>query len=375
MVQPPLVDRGCLRQAMCHRDADPRNFGDLIWREGPILADGNTTISIFIIGPMGSSQSEDDSVPRHPQIVRIRNAIRLIIEEFRDAPETDTSGLFVDIQDPERRMGGDVTDNVFSQIDTADLGIADISDRSPSVIYEYGLMHALGIPVIVLDKEGQTPPFYWRNQQLVRVPTFDVDVLIDNLREPLRNFIFRRGDADHEQNPITRFYGTALVDMAASTGLATGQFYNFIRYLLMDGSVLTYTDLEELVIVRPSSIQQASDTNAKVRHALPDIRQDEFRTSLHPRGKIFFERVGRFIYDYPTPLEALTISPRYRRVLELIQRGEDPEDSPLIRKIEDRMIDTYFRTLRQLSIREAGTNPRKLKFMTAEEFIDAATSS
>lgn len=338
------------------------------------MANGNTTISMFIIGPMGQQQDDVASEIRHPQIVRIRNAIRVITEEFKEAPEFNTDGLRFEIEDPERRLGGDVTDNVFSKIDTADLGIADISSRSPSVIYEYALMHSLGIPVIVLDKKGQEPPFYWRNQQLIQVTDFTVDALIEHLREPLRNFVFRRGEANFEQNPISKFYGTALVDAAASTGLATGQFYNFVRYIIQDGSVLTRTELEDLVIVRPTSVYQAGDTNERVRRELPEIKKDEYETGLHPRGRLIFDRVGKHIYDFPTPLEALTISHRYRRVLELIQAGSDPETSPLIIKLEEQMIDAYFRTLRQLAIREAGTNPRKLKFMTADEFIDMVKS-
>jgi nucleoside 2-deoxyribosyltransferase len=44
--------------------------------------------------------------------------------------------------------GNHIPEDVFSAIDLSDLVVADISHRSPNVMYELAFAHALGIPTI-----------------------------------------------------------------------------------------------------------------------------------------------------------------------------------------------------------------------------------
>ncbi|PKM66197.1 MAG: hypothetical protein CVU95_12765 [Firmicutes bacterium HGW-Firmicutes-2] len=52
-----------------------------------------------------------------------------------------------------------ILDRVYNQINTADIIIADLSDRNPNVFYEVGYAHALGKKVILLTKRAEDIPF------------------------------------------------------------------------------------------------------------------------------------------------------------------------------------------------------------------------
>lgn len=320
---------------------------------------GQDTVRVFISAPAGSEYEFE--------ISNVENGIKDALQNMHD--------LNVEVLGAQRLEGMNITRTLFHNIDSADIGVAVFLPPSTSVSYEVALMHSLGIPVISVGREGAEPPFYWKDQLHVAIDDFNLNEVSNKLGDIIYELATNDPTSRGWSNPISQFYGANLIDANAAPGLAVGQFYNFLRYILMDGSVLSSTELEQLVVIQPRSIHSAYDDFSRIRYSMPEIQRDEFITSLHPRGRIVFERVGSYIIDVPTPLQALAISPRYRRVLELMQMGEDPENSPLIQRAEGRMMNSYFSTLRQLAITEAGTNPEKLRFMSVDEFMEAARNS
>ena len=67
---------------------------------------------------------------------------------------------------------------MFSKLDTADLVIFNITPRidetntSPNVFYELGLVHALGLPYLIVVQEGNEVPFYLKSTRYYEVKDF-----------------------------------------------------------------------------------------------------------------------------------------------------------------------------------------------------------
>ena len=95
---------------------------------------------IFIIGPMSDATGKPLE-----NTYNIKAALEGI---FRD----HGGPIEIKLDIPEELYGSDIPRDVFTAIDLSDLVIADISHRSPSVMYELAFAHALGIPTMLIDK-------------------------------------------------------------------------------------------------------------------------------------------------------------------------------------------------------------------------------
>jgi hypothetical protein len=91
---------------------------------------------IFIIGPM----SDDSGLPLD-NIRHIKAALETIFQGRGD----------IQIDIPQEQYTPNIPMTVFSAIDFSDLVIADISHRSPNVMYELAFADALGIPTMLIE--------------------------------------------------------------------------------------------------------------------------------------------------------------------------------------------------------------------------------
>ena len=125
-------------------------------------------------------------------------------------------------------------------------------------------------------------------------------------------------------NPITRhFSGVDLVNVAAATGIATANFYNFTKWVLREGGVFRRNpELEDIVLIRPRRILDVDRVIGMLQREFKQPRQHPDGTPVldrdgnpiedipemvvhhegHPRGKYFVRRVGNHLLDYPTPI-------------------------------------------------------------------------
>jgi hypothetical protein len=180
------------------------------------------TMRIFIIGPMPAKGKSSQN------ILDIKKAIDKILAELkvRDCEVTI----------PQEQYGDDIPSDVFHAIDVSDLVIADISTRSPSVMYELAFAHALGIPTVLIDDrenhDGRAVPakpstFYLKHARLLLLDSRSEDVLEECLRRVIENA--RKGASVHyAQNPLTIFYDVPLADVSAVAGIAAGYVENFL---------------------------------------------------------------------------------------------------------------------------------------------------
>jgi hypothetical protein len=99
---------------------------------------------IFIIGPMSDGGRPIENTHN------IKTALEGIVRDH------DIRDIQLDI--PQELYGPNIPRAVFSAIDLSDLVIADISSRSPNVLYELAFAHALGINTMLIDIDDVSSP-------------------------------------------------------------------------------------------------------------------------------------------------------------------------------------------------------------------------
>ena len=320
--------------------------------------------------------------------------LKQAVEICRDKLRAEFDHLNILIHDPRVDEFGSIPDTVFSQINFAELGILDLSAESPSVMYELTLLHALGTPVIPVHMKHRVDqgklPFYLRHDYCCIVDDFRVqtlaDALLPNLRSAMNLEILA---ADRQNNPITKFYGMPLVDVSASTGLATGYFHNFISDVIKQkNSVFSRVDdLKKMVILLPSRFDEVGGMSDQLKVKLQKIglepekvhKEDGtiYEDADHIRGPMILFKAGNYLWDVPAPLRAQISSPLFAKVSKLIAKSRGPNAAHaelLANRIQTQMIERFFAVLEELARTSVTSDPNRLAFMTIDQFTELLQS-
>lgn len=363
---------------------------------------------IFVGGAMGAFALDGAQLKLGEQLKNLAAAVRQIaksinIELRNDVPWLDHD--YVVVNDPLSPKSGEIRRHVFKMIDSADLGILDMTGTetviaptddlpaggivyrpSPNVIYEMAFLHGLGVPTIPVVLKGRDPaPFYFNQTAWTHVGDFDVDTLVASLSEQIRDLVVNNIDGNARSNPISEYYnGISLVDISSTTGLATGYFYNFIAkafpvgnliFNRLDTSKVDGRNIDKFVAIKPDSIEQSQTLRSRLLERLEKLGKKSISLFELPEKMIGTRAmsvnvVDNYIVDILTPLESMAVSERYVRVTEII-----PSRSALARsagelrvqKFDQQIIDGFEETVRKLS-RKPGIDPRHLNFVTLEQF-------
>lgn len=275
-------------------------------------------LNILILGPMGENAEDSGQ--------NIGEAIRQILGEqnVNDIlSRNNVTSSHVHI--PDNFNNSLIIDGVLEQLDTADLVIVNITPKegidgtaSPNAFYELGLVHALGIPYILLAKEGSEKVFYTGATRTYTTPDFSIETLKKLLLPLISKFINPEDNTDFSINEVTKYYGgMPIVDISAAVGLATGYYYNFVSRLLREGSfIMQYPELiKHVVIVRPDNVlgsyeQDIAELRARLRAAGLDFQNIKLEDRNDGRNTIWFEHVNGIVVDIPRTIYPLQISPR-----------------------------------------------------------------
>lgn len=278
---------------------------------------------IFIIGPMGEDKDnpEEESTPISKHV----GNIKLALQSIRD--DVAPSGEIIDIYAPTDGMS-DIEAYVFNRIDSADLAIADITARSPSVMYELSFFHALGTPIIILDdkeRKKEDIPFYLKGANILRIKDFEVETLSEALRLRLLAFFNENNDQDFSENPIRKFYSAPLVEAAGASAVGRGYYWNLIDPVINAGFGViashTNENLGKLKIVKPSEnfvinedLKRYGEIAARWNNG-ESLEEHEWNINYAGRSRgVKAYKIGNNIYDYPRTIGSLERSPRLRRV-------------------------------------------------------------
>lgn len=325
---------------------------------------------VFIIGPMSDGGRPIENTHN------IKEALEGI---FRDR------GDIIDVQldIPQELYGSNIPRDVFSAIDLSDLVVADISHRSPNVMYELAFAHALGISTMLIDIEDVLSPglplaskksiFYLRHDRIIQPSSGSRE----DIRVALEPLIHSWLNGEHElpTNPLTEFYDVPIVDISAVAGIVLGYAENFVSPLMTaihreivqthDGKSVGIPTA--IVIVVPESLEHLNETEGAVRRELEASFGDAgsvcqkliASTSMGPRTVPFYV-AGAFV-DVPRTLISLRRSRRVQRLHRL--------NNAAWRTMERKLIDAFRINLKKVAEGSDDISERRLHIVELPELV------
>lgn len=119
----------------------------------------------FVISPIGQ---ENSTIRNHANDV-----LRFIIE-----PAMQKYGIEA-VRSDHIYEAGDISDQMFREIFTADICIAILTDLNPNVFYELAVAQCAARPLIILMEVGQTLPFDIKDLRIIYYDTSSISRLVD----------------------------------------------------------------------------------------------------------------------------------------------------------------------------------------------------
>lgn len=274
------------------------------------------SFNVFVIGPMGADKEKpsESGTPISQHMANIAASLRAIMPRYVKPPS------IWEVFSPLEGVT-DITEYVFTRIDDADLAVADITSRSPSVMYELAYFHALGTPIIVLDDSGRADdalPFYLKGTNVLRITAFDVESLTTALSERIHRFFDENEFQDFGANPITSFYGAPLMEISGASTIARGYYRNFVRGIIDSQSGIAAPNrgsdnppVKKLYIIKPSGSLNISADMTLLEEAFGEKDEQVFNVGARKLSALYDDKA---IFDLPRTVYTLAHSPRVQRL-------------------------------------------------------------
>lgn len=194
------------------------------------LGEACVTYNLLVLGPM--QHRVGDAVIRESNTRRIGE----ILDQMSAALAT-AAGKPFRVVTPESPNETIIIDLVLSEIEQADLVVLDLTGNRPSVAYEAGIIHALGIPHIFVT-ETEEVSFYFRSVRVVQGLQIQADFNPSD-PSPSQGELFGRlktfltsADARTSMagNILTsHFDNLPIVDLAGPAGMAASYYTNAVK--------------------------------------------------------------------------------------------------------------------------------------------------
>ena len=345
-------------------------------------------LDILVLGPMNSNQRKAESTN---QI--ILQAIESILAS-PDASEFLKAGQIKEhfVHIPENFQDAEIIHGVLSKLDIADLAVVNISPReeengfsNSNVFYELGLIHALGIPTILIAINTTPIQFYFNTSRIAFVDVMNFVEIEKKLKPLLIGFINPGNDDNYAFNRVMQFYDNLpIVDISAAIGLATGYYHNFVGRLLRDGSFISkYPDkIKQLIIVRPSDVMDTFDAD-KIRMVNRlnangiKLKKEELQPPEGDmRGVVFFDHSDGIVIDLPRTIYPLKISPRLLSMQDRLTAPYkhaiiDRQNRILLKQASEKLLDRIELAIKYHVNREReGYRKNCLHFSTIDQLPD-----
>lgn len=142
----------------------------------------------FVITPIGEEQSE------------IRNSVDRLIGTVIE-PVLAEIGFQVEVSHRFTRTGS-IRSQMLESMLTADLAIANLTGWNANVMYELGVCHTLGTPVVLIAKAGTTLPFDISDERVL--PYSDDPARDQEFRRALASYVEHAANEKEPGNPLYR---------------------------------------------------------------------------------------------------------------------------------------------------------------------------
>ena len=134
---------------------------------------------------------------------------------------------------------------------------------------------------------------------------------------------------------------------------------------------LPQNNLKKLIVLRPGRVEGFQQDDDAVGQLFPSAKDFTALAPTQRRGKVYLSRVAEgMVIDIPTPLYSLQQSPRFktlRKRLSYFQNLTQEASDAILRKLEEKMISAFFRTLDFLLRFDPGMSRAKLEIATIAE--------
>jgi len=194
------------------------------------------TYNLLVLGPM--QHRVGDKVIRQSNTKRIGE----ILDQMSEALAAGGPKPFR-VTTPESPNETAIIELIMGEIEQADLVVLDLTGNRPSVAYEAGVIHALGIPHIFVTEDEETS-FYFSSVRVVRGLQIQADFdpanpgpSQDELFNRLRTFL-STADARTAMagNILTsHFEGLPVIDLAGPAGMAASYYTNAVKRFIRAG--------------------------------------------------------------------------------------------------------------------------------------------
>ena len=281
-------------------------------------------LDVMVLGPMGAVTGREES-----HCVTIKKALEKLLEkdEFTERLENCGYSSFT-VTAPEHLQGNRIANEVFRVLDKADIVVLDLSARagtaapSPNVMYELALVHALGLPYVLMSSTPDPSPFYVSHDRVRRVDYTDHAAIIATLQGPFAAYLEPDKSENFADNVVSSYYdNAALIDISAAAGLAAGYYDNFVHRVLREGNgVLARLEgrFTKLLTVLPADLeitaqQQMEDLQKLVKSSGYVLESTELKLAESDIRGMAVKHVGPLLIDVPSTVYALRRSPRLRK--------------------------------------------------------------
>lgn len=299
------------------------------------MNDGN--LDVMVLGPMGAG-----TAPEAQHCVRIKAALEVLLSHPDFTKRLRNCGYrSFSVTAPEHLQGNRIANEVFRELDRADIVVLDLSARadtaapSPNVMYELALVHALGLPYVLMSSTQHPSPFYVSHDRVRQVDYADHAAIIATLQGPFAAYLDPKNQEKFADNVVSSYYdGAAVIDISAAAGLAAGYYDNFVHRVLREGNgVLARSrrrrPFTKLLTVLPADLEiTAQQQMEKLQELVESLGYSLESTVLKLaesdiRG-MAIKHVGPLLIDVPSTVYALRRSPRLLKHLQS-PRGEYEE--------------------------------------------------
>lgn len=284
-------------------------------------------LDVLVLGPMGAGTELKEE-----HCVKIKKALEKLLKKPDFTARREECGYSsFSVTAPEHLQGNRIANEVFRVLDKADIVVLDLSARvgttapSPNVMYELALVHALGLPYVLMSSTLHPSPFYVSHDRVRQVDYADPKAIIATLQGPFAAYLDPENKEDFANNVVSSYYdGAAVIDISAAAGLAAGYYENFVLRVLRDGNgVLARSRrrFTKLLTVLPADLkitaqQQMEELQALVEKAGKSLESTVLKLAESDIRGIAIKHVGPLLIDVPSTVYALRRSPRLRKHLQ-----------------------------------------------------------